>query len=127
MNALVAEDDATSIGAFLRYGRAIWRRRVSGCFEQVRSVHGYSRAESLRAAICAKPTMTATTPVRVSISIGLALSLDFPNSSVAVGLHEADKALYPAKNAGRNCVRLAQHPVQISGTGMEITGAHATS
>jgi diguanylate cyclase (GGDEF)-like protein len=86
-----------------------------------------SRAENLRAAICAKPTMTATTPVRVSISIGLALTLDFPNSSVEQGLDEADKALYAAKNAGRNCVRLAQPPVRISGTGMEITGAHATS
>lgn len=71
--------------------------------------------------------MTATKPVRVSISIGLALTADFSDASVEQILHEADKALYAAKNAGRNCVRLAQPPVQISGTGMEITEAHTTS
>jgi diguanylate cyclase (GGDEF)-like protein len=86
-----------------------------------------SRAENLRAAICAKPIMTATKPVRVSISIGLALTLDFPGYSVEQILHEADKALYVAKNAGRNCVRLAHPPIQIPSTGMEITEAHATS
>jgi diguanylate cyclase (GGDEF)-like protein len=81
----------------------------------------------LRAAICAKPIMTATKPVRVSISIGLALTPDFPGYSVEQILHEADKALYVAKNAGRNCVRLAHPPIQIPSTGMEITEAHATS
>jgi diguanylate cyclase (GGDEF)-like protein len=42
-----------------------------------------ARAENLRAAIGARPIATATKPVRVTVSIGLALSLDFPDFRIA--------------------------------------------
>ena len=67
-----------------------------------------SRAENLRTAICSKPIHTSTHPLGLTISIGLALSSEFPHHDVDEIIHEADVALYAAKTAGRNCLRLAQ-------------------
>jgi two-component system cell cycle response regulator len=66
-----------------------------------------ARAEHLRQAICSRPIQLSATPLTVSISVGLALSSDFPTSDVDEILHQADTALYSAKGAGRNCVRIA--------------------
>jgi PleD family two-component response regulator len=44
----------------------------------------------------------------VTISIGLALSTEFTECTVEELMHQADMALYAAKAAGRNCVRVAQ-------------------
>ena len=44
----------------------------------------------------------------VTISIGLALSTEFTGCTVEEIMHHADMALYAAKEAGRNCVRVAQ-------------------
>jgi len=68
-----------------------------------------SRAENLRMKIGGRPIQTANVPVTVTISIGLALSTDFTECSVEELMHQADMALYAAKAAGRNCVRVA-HP-----------------
>jgi len=42
------------------------------------------------------------------MSIGVALSRDFVQHGVDALMQEADMALYAAKAAGRNCVRVAQ-------------------
>ena len=67
-----------------------------------------SRAENLREKIAGRPIQTANKPVSVTISIGLALSSEFPESTIEEIMHHADMALYAAKGAGRNCVRVAQ-------------------
>lgn len=68
----------------------------------------FARAENLRAAICGKPFQTRSAPLSVTISIGLALSCDYVNRSADEIIQEADAALYAAKEAGRNCVRMAR-------------------
>ncbi len=67
-----------------------------------------SRAENLRNTVAAKPIVLATNSLKVTISVGVALSIDFPNRSADEILHAADMALYDAKASGRNCVRLAK-------------------
>jgi two-component system, cell cycle response regulator len=67
-----------------------------------------SRAENLRVKIAGRPIQTADKPVTVTISIGLALSTEFTQCTVEELMHQADMALYAAKSAGRNCVRVAQ-------------------
>jgi diguanylate cyclase (GGDEF)-like protein len=67
-----------------------------------------SRAENLRAVIGSRPFLAGNKRLTVNISVGLALSSEFGNCSVDEILHEADMALYAAKAAGRNCVRVAQ-------------------
>jgi diguanylate cyclase (GGDEF)-like protein len=67
-----------------------------------------SRAENLRAKISGRPVQTAANPVSVTISIGLALSTEFTECTVEEIMHQADMALYAAKAAGRNCVRVAR-------------------
>ena len=72
-----------------------------------------SRAENLREKIAGRPIQTANKPVSVTISIGLAISTEFAECTIEEIMHHADMALYAAKAAGRNCVRVAQP----SGTG----------
>jgi two-component system cell cycle response regulator len=67
-----------------------------------------TRAEILRSAVCAKPIDTLVKPLNVSISVGVALTVDFPHCRPDELIHAADAALYQAKRSGRNCVRLAQ-------------------
>ena len=74
-----------------------------------------ARAENLRAAISAKPIQAHSESLSLTISLGLALSSDFPNRDVDQIIHEADTALYAAKAAGRNCVRMA-HPTPSENT-----------
>jgi diguanylate cyclase (GGDEF)-like protein len=65
-----------------------------------------SRAENLRALIGGRPIQTAIKPV--TISVGLALSFEFTECPIDEIMRHADMALYAAKAAGRNCVRVAQ-------------------
>jgi len=58
--------------------------------------------------IGARPIQTPNMPVPVTISIGLALSTEFTECTVEELMHQADMALYAAKAAGRNCVRVAR-------------------
>jgi two-component system, cell cycle response regulator len=67
-----------------------------------------SRAENLREKIAGRPIQTGNKPVSVTISIGLALSTEFAECTIEEIMHHADMALYAAKAAGRNCVRVAQ-------------------
>ena len=67
-----------------------------------------ARAENLRNAVAAKPILLPTKPLTVTISVGVALTTDFPNRDTDDILHASDMALYAAKAAGRNCIRMAQ-------------------
>jgi two-component system cell cycle response regulator len=67
-----------------------------------------ARAENLREKIAGRPIQTANKPLSVTISIGLALSTEFPECTIEEIMHHADMALYAAKAAGRNCVRVAR-------------------
>jgi two-component system, cell cycle response regulator len=84
-----------------------------------------ARAENVRSAIAAKPIQARSKSLTVNISIGLAFSADFQNREVEEVLQGADAALYAAKAAGRNCVRIVR-----SGAikeGMEIPHKETTS
>jgi two-component system cell cycle response regulator len=65
------------------------------------------RAEQIRKTICARSIHTEAGPVNVTISLGLLLSSDWGQRPTEDLLHEADSALYAAKAAGRNCVKVA--------------------
>jgi len=49
--------------------------------------------------------------VRTTVSVGVA-TLDLAHDSLANFIHEADQALYAAKDAGRNCVRSGPPPTR---------------
>lgn len=73
-----------------------------------------SRAEHLRGAIGSQPFRVGDKRVTVTTSVGLALTNEFANCPVDEILNHADMALYAAKAAGRNCVRVAQPPAGAS-------------
>jgi two-component system, cell cycle response regulator len=66
-----------------------------------------ARAEQMREAIAKREVITDTAPLQLTMSVGLLRSIDWPNLSAADCLNEVDAALYAAKSAGRNCVRVA--------------------
>lgn len=66
-----------------------------------------ARAENLRATIVGRPIQARSKALAVSISVGLALSSDYANCGADEIIRAADAALYAAKEAGRNCVRIA--------------------
>jgi diguanylate cyclase (GGDEF)-like protein len=65
------------------------------------------RAEEIRRAIASVPVQTIQGLIPVTISLGVLSSRDWGLRPVEELLHEADAALYKAKAAGRNCVKLA--------------------
>jgi diguanylate cyclase (GGDEF)-like protein len=65
------------------------------------------RAEQIRQAIESLPVQTARGPVPVTMSLGILASTEWGVLPVEELLREADVALYKAKAAGRNCVKLA--------------------
>lgn len=67
-----------------------------------------ARAEEIRKNVGLHPIQTARGAVQVTISGGLLLSRDWGVRSAEDLLHEADVALYAAKTAGRDCVRIAK-------------------
>jgi diguanylate cyclase (GGDEF)-like protein len=67
-----------------------------------------ARAENFRNAICVRPIVAAGKPLTVTMSVDLVLSSDFEGSDVEELMQQADTALYAAKAAGRNCVRMAR-------------------
>ena len=63
-------------------------------------------AERIRAAVAADPVMTSAGPIAVTVSIGVAMPAAGGTAGV-LALETADEALYAAKAAGRDCIRLA--------------------
>jgi len=76
-----------------------------------------ARAENLRNAVAAKPILLPAKSLTVTISVGVALTTDFPDRDTDDILHAADMALYAAKAAGRNCIRMAQPGSLLQATG----------
>lgn len=68
---------------------------------------GLARAEKIRKTIADRPVETSAGSIVVSMSFGLLLSQEWGYQSVVELLHEVDTALYGAKAAGRNCVKVA--------------------
>jgi len=67
----------------------------------------FARAEEIRKAIAQTPVPSVSGPIPVTMSVGLLLSQDWGRLPVKELLAEADAALYAAKAAGRNCVKVA--------------------
>jgi two-component system, cell cycle response regulator len=65
------------------------------------------RAEQIRRAIASVPVQTIRGPNSVTMSLGVISSRDWGLRPVEELLQEVDVALYKAKAAGRNCVKLA--------------------
>jgi two-component system, cell cycle response regulator len=69
--------------------------------------YALARAEEICKAISQRPVPTSSGPVPVTMSLGLLVSQEWGARPVEEFLREADAALYEAKAAGRNCVRVA--------------------
>jgi two-component system, cell cycle response regulator len=67
-----------------------------------------SRAEEIRKSISKRQMLTAKGPISLTMSLGLLLSADWGPRPVEELLHEVDNALYEAKAAGRDCLRIAR-------------------
>jgi two-component system, cell cycle response regulator len=67
-----------------------------------------ARAEEIRKAVGSRPIQTSNGSLQVTMSFGMLLSHDWGVRPVEELLHEVDAALYGAKAAGRNCVKLAK-------------------
>ena len=87
-----------------RYGGEEFLMVLNNCKPQ----YAEARAEEIRAAIGSRPVQIASGPLQVTMSFGLLLSQDWGVRPVEEFLYEVDAALYAAKAAGRNCVRLAK-------------------
>jgi len=68
---------------------------------------GLARAEKIGKIIADQPVETSAGSIAVSMSFGLLLSQEWGYLSVGDLLHEVDTALYAAKAAGRNCIKVA--------------------
>jgi two-component system, cell cycle response regulator len=66
---------------------------------------GIARAEEIRKTMSRKPVQSSAGPVDITASLGIVFSKEWGRMSGEELLHEADKALYEAKAAGRNCVK----------------------
>jgi two-component system cell cycle response regulator len=66
-----------------------------------------ARAEEIRKAIALRPVPSSSGPVPITMSFGLLLSQEWGSRPAEDLLQEADAALYAAKAAGRNCVKVA--------------------
>jgi diguanylate cyclase (GGDEF)-like protein len=69
--------------------------------------YGLVRANAIRKTIEERPIETSVGPVSITMSLGLLLSQEWGFRPVVELLHEVDTALYAAKAAGRNCVKVA--------------------
>jgi two-component system, cell cycle response regulator len=72
-----------------------------------------TRAEAIRQTISNRPIQTAKGPLNLTMSVGLLLSSEWGMRPPEDLLHEVDNALYEAKSAGRNCLRIARPTVKV--------------
>lgn len=74
--------------------------------------YGPSRAEEIRKSVSGRPILTAKGPLRLTASFGVLQSSEWGQRSLEELLHAVDTALYEAKAAGRDCLRVAKPPAQ---------------
>jgi two-component system, cell cycle response regulator len=86
-----------------RYGGEEFLVALSNCDP----AYGLIRAEAIRKTISERPVETSAGSVPITMSLGLLLSVEWGYQSAEALLHEVDTALYAAKAAGRNCVKVA--------------------
>jgi two-component system, cell cycle response regulator len=86
-----------------RYGGEEFLVALSNCDP----AYALTRAETIRKIIAARPIETSAGPIPVTMSLGMLLSSEWGHRPAQELLHEVDGALYAAKAAGRNCVRVA--------------------
>lgn len=67
--------------------------------------HALAAIEKMRQHISQCPFHFQDSPVRITISAGIAIHQ--PNEAAEHWLHRADKALYQSKDSGRNCTRVS--------------------
>jgi diguanylate cyclase (GGDEF)-like protein len=67
-----------------------------------------ARAEEIRIAIAESPVQTQAGALPVTMSLGVLLSHEWGARPMQELMQEADVALYAAKAAGRNCIRMAK-------------------
>jgi diguanylate cyclase (GGDEF)-like protein len=70
--------------------------------------YSFSRAEDIRKTIAELPVQTPAGLVRTTMSLGLLVSQEWGLRPAEALLREVDAALYAAKQAGRNCVKIAR-------------------
>ena len=87
-----------------RYGGEEFLLILNNCKPQFAE----ARAEEIRKAVSSHPIHSASGSLQVTMSFGLLLSDDWGVRPVEELLNQVDAALYSAKAAGRNCVRLAK-------------------
>lgn len=75
------------------------------CMQNTNVTAAREIVERVREGVAATPIdYGGTTPLRITVSFGLT-QLE-PDASVEQSIERADKAMYAAKNAGRNCTRI---------------------
>jgi two-component system, cell cycle response regulator len=91
-----------------RYGGEEFLLVLNNCKPQFAE----ARAEDIRKIVSSRPIQTLAGPLNITMSFGLLLSDVWGVRPVEELMHEVDAALYAAKAAGRNCVRIAKPPVE---------------
>lgn len=87
-----------------RYGGEEFLAVLNGCDR----VYAPGRAEEIRKSISAQPILTAKGPITLTMSFGVLLSADWGPRPMEELLHAVDVALYSAKTAGRDCLKIAR-------------------
>jgi len=91
-----------------RYGGEEFLVVLNNCWPDA----AFARAEQIRKNVGTRPVQTDAGPLGISMSLGMLLSSDWGHRPADELLREVDAALYAAKTAGRNCVRVAKPGVQ---------------
>ncbi|HYL63631.1 MAG TPA: diguanylate cyclase [Candidatus Methylomirabilis sp.] len=98
-----------------RFGGEEFLAVLNGCDR----AYAPGRAEEIRKSISAQPILTAKGAIPLTMSFGVLLSADWGPRPMEELLHEADLALYNAKTAGRDCLRIARPANELSHSQLE--------
>lgn len=99
-----------------RYGGEEFLLALNNCAP----AHSLARAEEIRKAIARIPIQTSHGPIPITMSLGLLLTHEWGCRPLEELLHEVDKALYAAKAAGRNCVKVAKPKASSRDPGSQV-------
>ena len=80
----------------------------------------FARAEEIRKAIAQKSVPSSSGPLPITMSLGILLSQEWGCRPVEELLHEADAALYAAKAAGRNTVKIARPKISAADSDSQV-------